>query len=88
MRITWAAAAIWTKQDFEESLGKSDELGLKIVIGEKPKLANYRAPKDPLQDRAFLAVQIKGETHPDAQKIALLRRAGYPLAVLTFPRVS
>ena len=48
----WAGAALWTKQDFEESLGKCEKLGLKIVIQEKPKLANYRAPKDAAQDRA------------------------------------
>lgn len=83
---SWSGAAIWTKQDFEESLGKREESGLKIVAGEKPKLANYRSPKDPLQDRAFLAVQIRGEPHPQARKIALLRRAGYPLAALTLPR--
>ncbi len=85
---SWAGAGVWTKQDFEESLGKSEDWGLKIVIGEKPRLANYRAPKDPLQDRAFLAVQIRGEAHPEARKIALLRHAGYPVAVLTFPRGS
>ena len=78
----WAGAALWTKQDFEESLGKCERLGLKIVIQEKAKLANYRAPKDALQDRAFLAVEIKGTPHPDAQKIAALKRAGYPVAVL------
>ena len=27
----WAGAALWTKQDFEESLGKSENLGLKVV---------------------------------------------------------
>jgi glucose-6-phosphate isomerase len=81
----WSGAALWTKQDFEESLGKCEKLGLKIVIQEKPRLANYRSTKDPAQDRAFLAVQIKGAPHPDARKIPLLRRAGYPLAVLTVP---
>jgi glucose-6-phosphate isomerase len=81
----WTGAALWTKQDFEESLGKSEEIGLKIVIQEKLRPANWRSPKDPLQDRAFLAVQIKSAVHPDAQKIALVRRAGYPLALLTFP---
>jgi hypothetical protein len=79
----WAGAALWTKQDFEESLGKSEEMGLKIVIGEKIKLANYWPPKDPGQDRAFWSVQIKGEANREAPKIALLRRAGYPVATLT-----
>lgn len=82
----WAGAALWTKQDFEESLGKREDMGLKIVIEERPKLANYRSPKDPWQDRAFLAVQVKGTANPDTQKITALRRAGYPLAVLTMPR--
>jgi glucose-6-phosphate isomerase len=82
---SWAGAALWTKQDFEESLGKSEEQGIKIVIGERLKMPNYRAPKDPEQDRVFLVVQIKGEKTPEAQKIALLRRAGYPMAVLTLP---
>ncbi len=82
----WAGAALWTKQDFEESLGKSEHLGLKIVISEKAKLANYRSPKDPEQDRAFLAVQVKDAPKLDPRKLGLLRRAGYPVAVLTFPR--
>jgi glucose-6-phosphate isomerase len=81
----WVGAALWTKQDFEESLGKSERLGIKVVIGERMKLANYRAPKDPLQDRVFLVIQRKGSTGPDAQKVALLRRSGYPVAVVTFP---
>jgi len=79
----WSGAAVWTKQDFEESLGKCERLGLKIVIGEKPKLANYRPPRDTAQDRAFLAIDRKGTPHPDAPKIAALKRAGYPVAVLT-----
>ncbi len=81
----WQGAALWTKQDFEESLGKAGVPGIKIVIGEKPKLANYRSPKDPLQDRVFVAIQQRGTPHPDAQKIALLRRTGYPVAVLSLP---
>jgi hypothetical protein len=76
-----SGAALWTKQNFEESLGKSERIGIKIVIDEKVKLANYRSPKDPLQDRVFLAVQEKGAASEDAQKI---RRAGYPIASITF----
>jgi hypothetical protein len=76
----WAGAALWTKQDFEESLGKSEQCGIKVIIGEKVKMANYRPPKDPLQDRVFLLVQMKGATDPAGQK---LRRAGYPVAILT-----
>jgi hypothetical protein len=82
----WKGAALWTKQDFEESLGKSEQLGIKIVIDERIKLANYRSPKDALQDRAFLAVQVKGLENPDAQKVSLLRRKGYPVASLTLLR--
>ena len=82
----WAGAGIWTKQDFEESLGKSAEYGLKIVIGERVKLTNYRAPKDPRQDRVFWCVQIKGSPDPCAEKLALARRAGYPAASLTVPK--
>jgi glucose-6-phosphate isomerase len=78
----WQGAALWTKQDFEESLGKSEEIGLKIVIGEPIKLANYRAPKDGRQDRAFLVVKYKGKASVEEQK---LRRAGYPVAVLAVP---
>ena len=81
----WAGAALWTKQDFEESLGKSEDFGLKIVINEKPKLANYLSPKDAAQDRCFLVVQAKGMTPPDPQKVAMIRRAGYPTGILTIP---
>lgn len=82
----WAGAALWTKQDFEESLGKREDFGLKIVIDERPKLANYRSPKDGSQDRCFLAVQIKGTVHEEAKKVAALRRAGYPVAVVTLSK--
>ena len=81
---SWSGAGIWTKQNFEESLGKSERIGLKIVTGEKVKLVNCRSPKDPRQDRVFLAVVLKGEVAV-SEKAALLRRAGYPVAVLTFP---
>ena len=78
----WAGAGMWTKQNFEESLGKSEKFGIKIMVGEPVHLTNYRAPRDPRQDRVFLAVQFKGKT---PGKIALLRRSGYPAAVLTGP---
>lgn len=81
----WAGAALWTKQDFEESLGKSESLGIKIVIDEKIRLQNYRPPKDPRQDRVFLAVQKRGSSVGDGGKTAMLRRAGYPVATLTIP---
>ncbi len=85
---SWAGAALWTKQDFEESLGKSEEIGIKIVIGERIKMTNYDSPKDGDLDRIFFAVQIKGESNPETAKVTLLRRAGYPVAVLTFPKSS
>ncbi len=81
----WAGAGIWTKQDFEESLGKSEDLGIKIVLEGKPKLANYRSPKDPLRQRTFLAALQKGSKGPETRKVAVLRRSAYPLAVLTIP---
>ncbi len=84
----WTAAALWTKQDFEESLGKSEAVGIKIVIDEKVRLRAYRRVGDPLQDRAFLAVQRKGEAHPEADRITELRHARYPLAMLTFPSAA
>jgi hypothetical protein len=84
----WSGAALWTKQDFEKSLGKGERAGIRVVIDEKLKLPNYRAPKDDRQDRVFLAVQVKGMEVEDSQKIALLRRAGYPVAVLVLPRGS
>jgi glucose-6-phosphate isomerase len=82
----WEGAGIWTKQAFEESLGKSVEYGLKIVTGERLRLTNYRAPKDPAQDRVFWCVQAKSAKDGAADKVALLRRAGYPVAVLTLPK--
>jgi glucose-6-phosphate isomerase len=81
----WVGVALWTKQDFEESLGKSERIGIKIVIDEKIRLPNYRSPKDALQDRLFLAVQVKGAASADVRKVGLLRRAGYPTATLTLP---
>ena len=76
---SWYAAGLWTKQDFEESLGKSESLGLKIVINDKPRLRNIS------DDRAFFVVQLKGEAHPDAVAITAIRHAKLPVAVLTFP---
>jgi hypothetical protein len=81
----WTGAGIWTKQDFEESLGKSTEFGLKLVIGERIKLPNYRRPKDAKQDRVFWCVQFKGASGEHKEKLALIHRAGYPAALLTLP---
>jgi len=79
----WSGAGIWTKQDFEESLGKSESLGIKVVVGEQPRSAYYRDPRDPRQDRLFLAVRHGGE--PSAQTILTAARAGYPAAVVQMP---
>jgi hypothetical protein len=81
----WLGAGLWTKQNFEESLGKSEDTGIKIVIDEKIKLANYRSPKDGHQDRVFLAFQRKGLAGPDRDKLSIVRRAGYPLASVILP---
>ncbi len=81
---TWAAAGLWTKQDIEESLGKSEELGIKVIIGERVKQRYYHRASNPDQRRVFLAIQRKRESHPDAEKITDLRRAGYPMAIVTF----
>jgi hypothetical protein len=84
----WIGAAGWTKQNFEESLGKSAEYGLKIVIGERVRMNRFRAPRDPAQDRVFLGVDVKGSPGGPSEKLALLRRAGYPVAVLTMPAAA
>jgi glucose-6-phosphate isomerase len=81
-----AAAALWTKQNFEESLGKSEHTGIKIIINEPIRLANYHPPKDPRQDRLFLAIGHQGEPGLDRLKLAALRRAGYPVAHLVLPK--
>jgi glucose-6-phosphate isomerase len=60
----WAGAALWTKQDFEESLGKSEDLGVKIVIGERMR-SDYRP------DRLFLAMQ--SNPNLKAYPVALLK---------------
>lgn len=78
----WKSLGVWTKQDFEESLGKSEDTGTKIVIDEKIRLANYFPPRDERQQRCFLVVNVGDLQSPDAAKVAAIRRAGYPLAVL------
>lgn len=82
---SWEGIAVWTKQNFEESLGKSEEIGIKIIVGESPKATHYRRPKDAGQDRIFLAVMRKGEAHPQAARLQMLRRQGYPVAMVTAP---
>jgi glucose-6-phosphate isomerase len=85
MPKSWLPVSLWTKQDVEESLGKSAQIGIKIVIGEKFNGKCYRRASDPKQDRVFLAVQRRGEPHPEGAGITALRAAKYPMAVVTFP---
>lgn len=82
----WSGAGRWTKREIEDRLGGREDPGLKVVTDNRCKLANYRSPKDAQQDRAFLAVQLKGAAGVHTRKIALLRRFGYPVASVTFPR--
>ena len=82
----WSGVGVWTKQDFEESLGKSEERGLKIVLEDKIKLANYHSPKAPENDRAFLAVKVRDFPSEKPDKAGMLRRSGYPVASLTVPK--
>ncbi len=82
---SWTGAGLWTKQDFEESLGKSEEIGIKVVIQEKVKVRYFHRANDPRQDRVILAVQLKGEPHPEAEGITAIRHARYPIAILTLP---
>ena len=49
---------------------------MKIVIGERVRMTNYRAPKDPQQDRVFLGSAV--QRRAGSGKVALIRRAGYP----------
>ena len=83
-----ASAALWTKQNFEESLGKSEELGIKIVIGERPRLADYRPMSDPRQDRVFLIVERPGEPALDRTRLAFFKRGKYPLATVSIPKAA
>jgi glucose-6-phosphate isomerase len=79
----WRGAGIWTKQDFEESLGKSEGLGIKIFpcAGQWPPA---RLPaRDPAQDRVFWAVNVEGCAGPDPALGKVLRQQGYPLATLS-----
>jgi glucose-6-phosphate isomerase len=78
----WSGGAVWTKQDFEESLGKREDIGIKVVIHERIRPADYFPPKSASQDRCFLFVCVKDIHNPNSAKISALRRAGYPVAVL------
>ncbi|MBI4893968.1 MAG: hypothetical protein HY821_25345 [Acidobacteria bacterium] len=75
-------AAGWTKLALEESLGQGMGPALRIITGEPARLADYRPAKDARADRTFVLVERKGEPAVERQKLALLKRAGYPVAVL------
>jgi glucose-6-phosphate isomerase len=76
----WRGAGVWTKQDFEESLGKSEALGIKIVIGESAAESLRAAAA---ADRLFLVVRRGGT--PDHPSIDALRRAAAAVAVVDVP---
>ncbi len=76
----WAGAGIWTKQDFEESLGKSEQCGIKIFPGEPLRPDWYLPARS--EPRVFWAVNATGCDNPDPAAVKNLREAGYPVAVL------
>lgn len=80
----WKGGAVWTKQDFEESLGKREDIGVKIIIHERIRPSDFFPPRSPSQDRCFVFICVKGCSNPDSAKISALRRAGYPVAVVQF----
>lgn len=65
----WSSIAGWTRCAFA---------GLHLITGEKPNLRHLG------KDRVLLAIQRKGEQHPEAAAIKALRNANYPIAVVTF----
>ena len=74
-----AGIGLWIKQAVEESLGKSEALGVKLVIDEPLRGPRYRAVDDPRQDRVFLEVDTGAA---GGRRAAALARSGYPVAVL------
>ena len=78
----WAGAGVWTKQDFEESLGKSEQLGIKIFPAQGFGPALRKPARDHRQDQVFWAVEPAGCEKPGAATLRSLREKGYPLAVL------
>jgi glucose-6-phosphate isomerase len=63
----WQGVGPWTKQDFEESLGKSEDLGIKIVLGEGGR-----------DDRVRLQLRMRGDATSQRR-----RKDHVPAAVLT-----
>jgi hypothetical protein len=66
---SWSSITGWTRRVFE---------GVPIITGEKPNLRNYS------KDRVIVAIQRKGEQHPEAAAIKALRNAKFPIAAITF----
>ncbi len=73
-------AGTWTKQDFEESLGKSEQLGIKIFPAAAVEPPPLDAVRHPAQDRVFWAIG------PEPAGFGKLRRQGHPCALLTLSR--
>ncbi len=84
----WSGVGAWTKYIFAESAAGPKDLGTRIVLENKIKLANYRSPREPEQDRTFLAIKIRGLPKEVPDKIGMLRRSGYPLATVTIPKAA
>ncbi|MBI3694878.1 MAG: hypothetical protein HY238_08570 [Acidobacteria bacterium] len=78
----WRGAGIWSKQDFEESLGKSEQLGIKIFPAEVVQPPLRLPARHPDEDRVFWAVQAAGCQNIEPAIVKHLREQGYPLAVL------
>jgi glucose-6-phosphate isomerase len=78
----WAGAGIWIKQDFEESLGKSQDLGIKILPTVALRAGGRKPVRDARQDQVFWAIRVAGCEMGSAATVRGLRQQGYPLAVL------
>ena len=75
-----AGIGVWTKQNFEESLGKSEALGIKIVIGEKIRLAGY-PPARRIRGRIAYSSPFRPRA-PWWKRRNSMPSEGYPIAVL------
>ena len=80
----WSGAALWTKQDFEESLGKSEALGHQDRHRRTSAVARTTGRRR-IRSRIayFWRFGMRPWTSPAA--IETLRRAGYPVAVVDIP---
>jgi glucose-6-phosphate isomerase len=78
----WRGAGIWSKQDFEESLGKSEGMGIKIFPVTSERALPRVPARDSEQNRVFWAVNVTGCHNREPALLKDLRRQGYPLAIL------